>query len=98
MPVGIQIVVALLAGAGLGIFIGWVLWRGRSSDARLENELRQQIGQRESELQKLRGQVSESGNARAAAEARQAAAEKLLVEQKSLQEEAIENLREAFKA
>lgn len=98
MPVGIQITIALLAGVGLGIFIGWLLWRGRGSDARLENELRQQIGQRDAELEKLRGQVSEAGNVRAAAEARQVAAEKLLVEQKSLQERAIENLREVFKA
>ena len=98
MPVGIQILIALLAGVGLGIFIGWLLWRGAQSDSRLESELRQQIGQRESELDKLRGQISEAGNARAAAEAKQAAAEQLLAEQKSLQEKAIDNLREAFQA
>jgi DNA recombination protein RmuC len=57
MPVGIQILVALLAGVGLGIFIGWLLWRGKSSDARLENELRQQIGQREAEKIQLQEQV-----------------------------------------
>src|ERR1017187_5585181 len=98
MPVGIQILLALLAGVGLGIFIGWLLWRGARSDSRLESELRQQISQRESELDKLRGQISEAGNARAAAEAKQGAAEKLLAEQRSLQERALADLREAFQA
>ncbi len=96
MPVGIQILLALLAGVGLGIFIGWLLWRGGRSDSRLENELRQQIGHRESELDKLRGQISETGNARAAAEAKQGAAEKLLAEQRELQAKALADLREAF--
>ena len=98
MPVGIQILLALLAGIGLGIFIGWLLWRGARSDSRLENELRQQIGQRESELEKLRGQISDAGNARAAAEAKQGAAEKLLAEQRELQAKALTDLREAFQA
>jgi DNA recombination protein RmuC len=98
MPIGIQILLALLLGGGLGIFIGWLLWRGARSDSRLENELRQQIVQRESELDKLRGQISEAGNARAAAEAKQGAAEKLLAEQRELQEKALADLREAFQA
>ena len=98
MPIGIQILLALLLGGGLGIFIGWLLWRGARSDSRLENELRQQIVQRESELDKLRGQISEAGNARAAAEAKQGAAEQLLAEQRVLQEKALANLREAFQA
>ncbi|HEX7619347.1 MAG TPA: DNA recombination protein RmuC, partial [Verrucomicrobiae bacterium] len=98
MPIGIQILLALLAGGALGIFIGWLLWHGVRSDARLENELRQQLGQREAELEKLRGQISEAGNARAAAEAKQGAAEKLLAEQRALQEKALADLREAFKA
>jgi DNA recombination protein RmuC len=98
MPVGIQILVALLLGGGIGLFIGWLLWRGGRSDARLEDELRQQIGQREAELERLRGQVSETGNARAAAEAKQAAAEELLDEQRELQAKALADLREAFKA
>ncbi len=109
MSVGIQILFALLAGIGLGILIGWLLWRGARSDSRLENELHQQIGQREADLEKLRGQISEAGNARAAAEAKQAAAEKILGEQKQLheqtlreariaQEKALADLRDTFKA
>jgi DNA recombination protein RmuC len=98
MPIGIQILLSLLAGLALGVFIGWLLWRGARSDLRLENELRQQLGQREAELGKLRGQISEAGNARAAAEAKQGAAEKLLAEQRELQARALADLREAFKA
>jgi DNA recombination protein RmuC len=98
MPIGIQILLALLAGVALGLFVGWLIWRGARSDSRLEADLQQRLSQRESELEKLRGQVSEAGNARAAAEAKQGAAEQLLAEQKSLQEKAIDNLREAFQA
>jgi len=93
-----------LLGAIIGGVIGYVvgLFRGRSrpsvTDSRLENELRQQISQRDTELQKLRTDATTAGNARAAAEARQAAAEKLLAEQKSLQEKALADLRDTFKA
>src|SRR5450759_5270261 len=68
------------------------------SDGRLENELRQQLSQRESELNQLRGQFTETSNARAGAEASRAAGEKLLVEQRALQDKALIDLREAFKA
>jgi DNA recombination protein RmuC len=98
MPVGIQILIALLLGGALGILFGWLKWSGKSSDSRLENVLQEQIKQRESELEKLRGQISEAGNARAAAEAKLTATEKMLVEQRALQDKALIDLREAFKA
>jgi DNA recombination protein RmuC len=98
MPQGIEILIALLAGGGAGFFCGWLKWSGKNSDARLENELRQQLAQRESELAQSRTQMMEAGNARAAAEAKQSAAEKLLAEQKVLQEKALADLRDAFKA
>jgi DNA recombination protein RmuC len=98
MPIGIQILLALLLGGAVGIFIGWLLWRGRSSDSRLEDELRQQVGQREADLDKLRGQIADAGNARATAEAKQGAAEKMLAEQRELQAKALADLREAFQA
>jgi DNA recombination protein RmuC len=98
MPFGIQLLIALLTGIALGIVIGWLLWRGARSEARLENELRDQIRQRESELAQLRSQLAETGNARAGAEARQDAAEKLLAEQRVLQEKALADLRDTFKA
>jgi len=78
-------------------------------DSRLEEELRQQLSQRETELGHLRSQVAETGSARAAAEASQAAAEKMLADQRQLheqhlkeakaaQEKALADLREAFRA
>jgi DNA recombination protein RmuC len=98
MPVGIQILLALLAGVALGILIGWLIWRGARSDSRLEADLQKRLSQRESELEKLRGQISEAGSARAAAEAKQGAAEKLLSEQRELQAKALADLRDTFKA
>src|ERR1017187_7203467 len=92
----------VLLGVVLGFVIGWLLGSRRRpmspSDSRLETELRQQLAQREAELGRLRSQLTETSNARAAAEAKHAAAEKLLVEQRALQEKALADLREAFKA
>ena len=98
MPLGIDLLIALLIGTALGVLCGWLKWAGKDSDSRLENELRQQLAQRESELERSRTQVMEAGNARAAAEAKQSAAEMLLVEQKSVQEKALANARDTFKA
>jgi DNA recombination protein RmuC len=97
MPVGIQLAIA----AAVGFIVGWLIGRARGgggSDARLEKELREQVKQREAELAQLRSQLTETGNARAAAEARHAASEKMLVEQRVLQDKALGDLREAFKA
>src|SRR5579862_501611 len=98
MPLGIELLIALLIGGVFGLLFGWLKWAGKSSDARLENELRQQLAQREAELERSRTQVMEAGNARAAAEAKQSAAENLMVEQKILQEKALADLRDTFKA
>lgn len=94
MPLGIDLLIALIIGGAAGFIAGWLKWAGK----KLEKELRQQIAQRESELDRSRTQLMESGNARAAAEARQIAAEKLLSEQKTLQEKALADLRDTFKA
>jgi DNA recombination protein RmuC len=98
MPLGIDLLIALIVGAAAGLFCGWLAWAGRGSDGRLENELRQQAAQREVELEKLRAQTMEAAQARATAEAKQGAAEKMLAEQKVLQEKALADLRETFKA
>lgn len=111
MSGGIQIAVAFTVGGGLGLLIGWLLSSRRTtpSDSRLENELRQQLGQRESDLKQSTEQLSQARTLLATAQANQAAAEKILADQKSLheqnlreaksaQEKSIADLREAFKA
>jgi DNA recombination protein RmuC len=97
MPVRIQWLIA----AVVGFIVGWLIGRARGGggpDARLEKELRQQVAQRETELAQVRGQLAEATNSRAAAEASRVAAEKLVAEQRVLQDKALADLREAFKA
>jgi DNA recombination protein RmuC len=111
MPLGIQLAIAALVGAGLGFLFGWLYGRARAvaPDDRLANELRQQLGQREGELAKLRVELTGASTARATAEASRAAAEKLLADQRAIHEQtlqeakvaqvkALADLREAFKA
>jgi DNA recombination protein RmuC len=97
LPVGIQLAIAALVGFGLGFIFGWLYGRGRAAapDDRLANELRQQRDQRDSELARLRDQLTQSSNARAASEAKQAAAGNLLAEQRQLHERAMREAREA---
>ncbi len=101
-----------LLGLALGAVIGWLLRAARQSppsDNRLENELRQQLSQRESDLNYLRSQLTQAGNARAEAQAKQEIAEQRLIEQREMhekishdaklaQEKAITDLKEAFRA
>jgi DNA recombination protein RmuC len=59
MPQGIQLLIALLIG-GLGFLAGWLFGRshgGAGPDARLENELRQQITERDAEQKRLQEQL-----------------------------------------
>ena len=112
MTTGAYLFIGLTVGAGLGLVTGWLLGRGRAAapvDSRLENDLSQRLTQRESELATTRGQLSQSNTSLATAQANQAAAEKLLAEQKHLheltlreaklaQEKAMADLRDTFKA
>ena len=113
MPLGAQLAIAFLIGGGLGWLIGTLMARGKQpvaqSDQRLENELRQQLQQRDGELTKLRSEAVSIKTSLATALANQASAEKLLAEQRSLhdralaeakesQAKALADLREAFKA
>jgi DNA recombination protein RmuC len=111
MPVGIQLLLAVAAGGLLGLLIGWLLGRGRVApgDDRLANELRQQLAQREAELNQTRGEIGQTKTALATAQANLASAERLLAEQRALheramaeakaaQEKALTDLREAFRA
>ena len=105
------LLVGLVLGAGLGVAAGWLLGRNQAGkgDSRLEAELRQQLAQKESELGPLRSQLTLATQARAGAEAGQAAAQQMLKEQrqvheqamleaKEAQRQALLDLREAFKA
>ncbi len=105
--------IGLAIGSVLGLVIGWLLGSRKQAiaptDGRLENELRQQLTHRERELMESREQLSQTKTALATAQANQAAAEKILAEQKRLheqtlldakaaQEKALADLRDTFKA
>jgi len=111
MPLFFQLAIAFVAGAFLGGLFG--LLTGRRTvvppDARLENELRQQLQQREKELDSARGQLTRSATALATAEANRDAAQQLLAETRDLhaanlraareaQEKALADLRQTFQA
>ena len=93
---------SLIAGFAVGgllcFVIGWMLGSRRrmavTADNRLEEELRQQVAQKEGELSKLRAQLAEATNARAAAEAKPAAAEKLLGEQREMHQRTLQETKE----
>jgi len=112
MPIFFQLAIAFAVGGFLGLLIGWLLLRGRAAapaDSRLEEELRRQNTERDALLIQLRSQLAEAGQARAAAEARQSSAEQVLAEQKQIhernllaakqaQDQALTDLRAAFRA
>jgi len=107
------LLLGLALGGLVGGLIGW-LWGSRRSNAqpadpRLENELRQQLGQREAETAGLRQQLTQGLSGQAAAEAQRDALQQLLAEQRALHEQAVReakaaqdkalaDLRDAFKA
>lgn len=113
MPLGAQLAIAFLLGGGLGWLIGFLLSRSKQTatpaNAALENELRQQLQQRDGELTQLRSEVVSIKTSLATAQANLASAEKLLSDQRALHEramaeskeaqaKALADLREAFKA
>ena len=107
------LLIGFATGGVLFFVIGWLMGSRRQppppADNRLEEELRQQVTQRETDLAQLRDQVAHIGAARAAADANHVAAEKLLAEQRTLhdralreakeiQAKALADLRDTFKA
>jgi DNA recombination protein RmuC len=113
MPLGLQLLLAFIIGGGLGWLIGTLMARGKQTvapaNAALENELRQQLQQRDGELSQLRSEIVSTKAALATAEAQKTSTEKLLAEQRALhdralieakesQTKALTDLRDAFKA
>ena len=113
MNPALHILLGLAIGAAAGGVIGWLLGLRRAAaappDTRLETELRQQLAQRDTDLNQLRENLTLASTARAAAEAGRGSAEKLREEQRELHEKALKEsqvaqdkalagLREAFKA
>lgn len=109
----IDLLLAFALGSGAGLAIGWLLARARArpapADDRLEQELRQQLAQREADLTQTRSDLVVAQNARAAAEAGRAAAETALADRQVLHEQqfaqlrattdqTLADLRETFKA
>ena len=58
MSVGFQLIIAAIIGGALGILLSWLKWSGKSSDERLEKELREQITQHELKLRSEREQAN----------------------------------------
>lgn len=113
MNPAIHILMGLAIGAVLGGLLGWLLGQRRAGaapfDSRVENELRQQLFQRETELRQIRESLTQAQTSQASSEAGRAAMESLLAEQRQLHEQALRDarqaqdraildLREAFKA
>ena len=93
-----NLIIGFALGGFLCLIAAWLFGPLRrptaAADSGLEAELRQQIAQKETELAKVRSQLAEATNARASAEAKQAAAEKLLGEQRELHEKALQETKE----
>jgi DNA recombination protein RmuC len=111
VPEIVPIAIAFVIGGLLGWLAGWLSKRTHPSqpDARLENELRQQLRQRELDLEASRAKVTETAASLAAAEANRDSAIRMLSETrathtedlraaKESQQKALVDLREAFKA
>lgn len=107
----VPIAIAFVIGGLLGLLGCWLSRRSRplQPDARLEEELRQQLRQREQELETSRAKMTDTAAALAAAEANRDAALRMLSENRAThsenlraareaQEKALADLREAFKA
>ena len=80
----LYLLIGFAVGGVLFFIIGWLVGSRRRpvpvADNRLEEELREQVTQREAELTQLRTQAADAGKARATAEAQLASAEKLLAD------------------
>jgi DNA recombination protein RmuC len=101
MPVGIQIAIAFVIGGGLGLLIGWLLGGRRQTiaptDARLENELRDQITQREAQLRSEREQANTNAARLEKRNGELDAELKLLNERLTTERQQLETIQEKFR-
>ena len=112
MPAGAYILLGFTCGAVLFFFVGWIFGSRHPAatvDHRIEDELRQQLQAKEREVTASREESTLTKTALAGAEARREAGERLLAEQKinhekaataaaTAQQQALHDLREAFRA
>jgi DNA recombination protein RmuC len=113
VSLGIAILITAIIAGALGLLIGWLIGSRKHApapaDSRLEGELRQQLVQCDAEVKETGGQLLQARTALATAQANQAAAEKMLADQKQLHEQnlrdaraaqdrALADLRDTFKA
>ena len=92
-----NIAIYILLGVVLGAAIGWLLRSVKPPplNTRVEEELRQQRGSQEAELNRLRNELTEAASGRAGAESAKAAAESALNEQRQLLQQALANAEKA---
>jgi DNA recombination protein RmuC len=113
MPDVAPLLAVLLVGLGIGALVGWLLALRRHGaphgDVRLENELRQQLSQRETDLRETARQLADARDRAASEESKRMAGETLLHEQRAshersladaraAQEKGLADLRDTFKA
>jgi DNA recombination protein RmuC len=113
MEILIPALIGLAVGALFGALIGWLFGQRPSASVHLDPpllaELRQQLAQRDQTLTHLRNEYAETQSTLASAKAGQQTAEQLLAEARrvherqlaefrAMQDKALNDLREAFKA
>ena len=112
MPAGGYILLGFTCGAILFFLVGWIGGSrrpGTAVDHRIEEELRQQLQAKEREVVACREESTLTKTALATAEARRETGERLLAEQKinhektaiaaaTAQQQALQDLREAFRS
>lgn len=96
MPLGVELIIAFGIGGVLFFVIGWLVARARAPrpDSRLEDELRQQLAQRDTDLRDSRDALATARAGHATAEAGRAAAEKMVADQRALHERALHEAKE----